>query len=168
MYAKTTNRQDIVATGTGKLNIISNAPNSTNVLASCKFLHDRGDYKQGWQLDRDWETVTKGKRIAGTVVAGANKSKTEEVDEDEEAILENIPFACVICKGDYKAPIITKCGHYFCESCALARYRKDPNCAACGSGTNGVFNSAKKLKKLLERKRQRQEEKGDDSNDDEG
>ena len=137
-------------------------------MASCKFLHDRGDYKQGWQLDRDWETVTKGRKIAGTVVAGANKSKSEEVDEDEEAMLENIPFACVICKGDYKAPIVTKCGHYFCESCALARYRKDPNCAACGSGTNGVFNSAKKLKKLLERKRERQEEKDGDSNDDEG
>ena len=22
---------------------------------SCKFLHDRGDYKSGWQLDREFE-----------------------------------------------------------------------------------------------------------------
>ena len=21
---------------------------------SCKFLHDRGDYKSGWQLEREW------------------------------------------------------------------------------------------------------------------
>ena len=25
------------------------------VLDSCKFLHDRGDYKSGWQLDREFE-----------------------------------------------------------------------------------------------------------------
>lgn len=22
---------------------------------SCKFLHDRGDYKQGWQIDKEWD-----------------------------------------------------------------------------------------------------------------
>lgn len=124
---------------------------------SCKFLHDRGDYKQGWQLDRDWENVTKGrKNIGGTVVAGTNRNKAEMDEDDEEmAMLESIPFACIICKEDYKSPIITRCGHYFCESCALKRYTKDPTCAACGAGTNGVFNSASKLKKLLERKRTR-------------
>ena len=139
---------------------------------SCKFLHDRSDYKQGWQLDREWESVTKGKKLAGTVVASANRNQGLEEDEDEDAMLENIPFACIICKGDYKYPIITKCGHYFCENCALQRYRKDPSCAACGQGTNGVFNSAKKLKKLLERKRERELAMAEDSdagsgNDDE-
>jgi RING finger protein 113A len=124
---------------------------------NCKFLHAREDYKQGWQLDREWENVTKGKKnIAGTVVANANRRNPEEEDDDdEEAMLENIPFACIICKESYKEPIVTRCGHYFCEPCALKRYRKDPTCAACGSGTNGVFNSAKRLKKLLERKRER-------------
>lgn len=135
---------------------------------NCKFLHDRGDYKQGWQLDREWETVaSKGKRggPTGTVVAsmdkrgvGAEGDGQEEDDEEAEAaMLENIPFACVICKESYREPVQTRCGHYFCEPCALKRYRKDPSCAACGSGTNGVFNSAKKLKKLLERKKQREE-----------
>ena len=133
---------------------------------SCKFLHDRSDYKQGWQLDKEWESVTKGKKLQGTVVASANKNKGEEEDEDEEALLESIPFACIICKGDYKYPIITKCGHYFCENCALQRYRKDPSCAACGQGTNGVFNNAKKLKKLLERKRERELANGEESDED--
>ena len=50
---------------------------------------------------------------------------------------------------------MTRCGHYFCEPCALQRYRRDPSCAACGAGTGGVFNSAKRLKKLLEKKRER-------------
>ena len=22
---------------------------------ACKFMHDRGDYKSGWELDRDWK-----------------------------------------------------------------------------------------------------------------
>ncbi|GJD03880.1 autophagy-related protein 3 [Colletotrichum higginsianum] len=124
---------------------------------NCKYLHAREDYKQGWQLDKEWENVTKGKKnIAGTVVASADRTTADvDDDDDEEAMLENIPFACIICKEPYKAPIITRCGHYFCEPCALKRYRKDPTCAACGSGTNGVFNSASRLKKLLERKRER-------------
>ncbi|KAK4242065.1 hypothetical protein C8A03DRAFT_11754 [Achaetomium macrosporum] len=130
---------------------------------SCKFLHAREDYAHGWQLDKEWENVTKGKKVlGGTVVASADKKLAEtqgqgERDEDEEeaAMLENIPFACIICKGPYKSPIVTRCGHYFCESCALKRYRKDPSCAACGAGTNGVFNAAKRLQKLLDKKRER-------------
>ncbi|PWY71714.1 hypothetical protein BO70DRAFT_431903 [Aspergillus heteromorphus CBS 117.55] len=121
---------------------------------NCKFLHDRSDYKQGWELDKEWENVTKGKQLKGTVVASANRTKVEDKDDDEESMLEDIPFACFICKGPYKEPIVTKCGHYFCEQCALQRYKKDPSCAACGSGTNGLFSSAKRLKKLLERKRE--------------
>ncbi|KAI0538405.1 hypothetical protein GGR58DRAFT_298375 [Xylaria digitata] len=128
---------------------------------NCKFLHAREDYKQGWQLDREWESVTKGKKnIGGKVVASANRdAKGGGVDDADEALLEKIPFACIICKGSYKEPIVTRCGHYFCLPCALQRYRKDPSCAACGSGTNGVFNTAKTLKRLLEKKKARQERK---------
>ncbi|PMD63329.1 uncharacterized protein K444DRAFT_523288 [Hyaloscypha bicolor E] len=123
---------------------------------SCKFLHAREDYKQGWQLDKEWENVTKGKKVTGgTKIASANRNAEEEDSGDDDAILEGIPFACIICKEKYKDPIVTKCGHYFCESCALKRYRKDPSCAACGAGTGGVFNVAKGLMKLLDKKRDR-------------
>jgi RING finger protein 113A len=123
---------------------------------SCKFLHAREDYKQGWQLDREWETVTKGKKVTGgTKIASANRDAEAEDSDDDDALLEGIPFACIICKDKYKDPIVTKCSHYFCESCALKRYRKDPSCAACGAGTGGVFNVAKGLKKLLDRKREK-------------
>ncbi|OBT70277.1 hypothetical protein VE03_00267 [Pseudogymnoascus sp. 23342-1-I1] len=123
---------------------------------NCKYLHAREDYKAGWQLDKEWETVTKGKKnIGGTTVARAGRGAGEdEEDEDEDAELEGVPFACIICREGYKHPIVTRCGHYFCEACALGRYRKDPSCAACGSGTGGVFNVAKGLKKLLDRKRE--------------
>lgn len=124
---------------------------------NCIFLHDRGDYQQGWQLDREWDKVTKGKKdLGGTVVASANRDSKEDGDDaEEEELLKKIPFACIICEQPYREPIVTRCGHYFCEPCALKRYRKDPSCASCGASTNGVFNSSKRLKKLLERKRER-------------
>lgn len=120
---------------------------------SCKFLHAREDYKQGWELDKDWEIGTKGKRVGGKKNSGSVAK--DEADDDDDAALEGIPFACIICKTPYTNPIVTKCGHYFCEKCALQRYRKNPSCAACGAGTGGVFNMAKGLKKLLDKKRER-------------
>ncbi|KUJ09844.1 uncharacterized protein LY89DRAFT_788083 [Mollisia scopiformis] len=123
---------------------------------NCKYLHARESYKAGWQLDKEWENVTKGKKnIGGTTIASANRNAEEEGSDDDDAALEGIPFACIICKDRYKEPIVTKCGHYFCERCALQRYRKDPSCPACGVGTGGVFNVAKGLKKLLDMKRER-------------
>ena len=119
---------------------------------SCKFLHAREDYKQGWELDKDWEIGTKNKKKGGQ----APKNLADAQDsEEEDAALEGIPFACIICKKSYTYPIVTKCGHYFCEACALQRYRRNPSCAACGAGTGGVFNGAKNLRKILERKRER-------------
>jgi len=126
---------------------------------NCKFLHAREDYKQGWALDKEWEINTKGKKQSGTVIGSANKPLDLEEGENEEDVklLETIPFACVICKKSYTNPVVTRCGHYFCEGCALQRYRKKPDCAVCGGGTNGVFNGAKGLAKILERKRKREE-----------
>jgi RING finger protein 113A len=134
---------------------------------SCKFLHAREAYAQGWQLDREWEINTKGKKpTGGKTVASANReggnAATAGDDADDEALLESIPFACILCKESYKSPVVTKCGHFFCEACALKRYRKDPSCAACKASTNGVFNVAKKLNRLLDRKRERAREKGED------
>ncbi|KAI2615405.1 hypothetical protein GGR54DRAFT_613290 [Hypoxylon sp. NC1633] len=130
---------------------------------NCKFLHAREDYKQGWQLDKEWENVTKGKKnVGGKVVASTIRGAAadeDSMDPAEEALLEKIPFACIICKEPYKEPIVTRCQHYFCLPCALQRYRKDPSCAACGAGTGGVFNTAKTLNKLLEKKKNRQAKK---------
>lgn len=102
---------------------------------SCKFLHAREDYKSGWALDKEWEVErTKKKKDV----------KPEEKDGGKE---EEIPFACFICKKSYTHPVVTKCGHYFCEKCALDRFKKTPACAACGAATGGVFKTAKNLMK---------------------
>lgn len=35
---------------------------------SCKFMHDRGDYKSGWQLERDWDESQKERKRRGPLV----------------------------------------------------------------------------------------------------
>ncbi|KAL1974526.1 hypothetical protein VTN31DRAFT_4730 [Thermomyces dupontii] len=132
---------------------------------SCKFLHAREDYAQGWELDRQWEEKTRnGNKPAAQTVASLDKKRggaghSDSDHDEDDVMLEKIPFACIICKKSYTNPIVTKCGHYFCEACALQRYRKTPSCEACGADTRGVFNVAKKLNKLLEKKRERARKK---------
>lgn len=125
---------------------------------SCKFLHAREDYKQGWQLDKEWEKAGKKDKKPG---AGTDPN-TEGMDDEEKMLME-IPFACIICKESYKNPVVTKCGHYFCEKCAMTRYmkHKKKQCANCGSDTQGSFGVAKKLKDLLAKKKLREQERAE-------
>ena len=101
---------------------------------SCKFMHDRSDYKFGWQLEREMEQGTYGNDDEDV-----NKYKVSSDEEDD------LPFKCFMCKDSFKNPIVTKCKHYFCEKCALDHYRKSQRCYACGAQTGGVFNPAKEI-----------------------
>nr|POF05894.1 pre-mrna-splicing factor cwc24 [Quercus suber] len=142
---------------------------------SCKFLHAREDYQAGWQLDQEWEKTKKKNRKQN---ANQKKVTAEDVvdddDDEEQKLLASIPFKCIICKGPYDRPVVTRCRHYFCEKCAMTRYMKEKKkgCANCGADTNGTFNAARKLTELLERKRKRVEEarsrEGDGEEDEEG
>ncbi|KAL7418341.1 RNA-splicing factor [Cryptotrichosporon argae] len=115
---------------------------------SCKFMHDRGDYLAGWQLD-----------------ALDPADAAREVEQEEEPL----PFACLICRKEFADPVVTKCGHYFCMNCAVERYKKSPKCYACGAPTSGIFNKAEKILAKLEAKRKRRmEEKGIVEEDDGG
>ncbi|OXU27882.1 hypothetical protein TSAR_010521 [Trichomalopsis sarcophagae] len=106
---------------------------------SCKFLHDRSDYKLGWQLEREAAT--------GTHDASGDEDDTKyEIDSDEE----HLPFKCFICRERFTDPVVTKCKHYFCEKCALAQYKKSTRCFICNVQTNGVFNPAKEIMKKME------------------
>lgn len=61
---------------------------------------------------------------------------------------------------------MTKCGHYFCEACAVKNYKKSSKCFACGAATHGVFNTAKKMIEKLEQKKKRKEENKDSDEED--
>ncbi|KDR12068.1 RING finger protein 113A isoform X1 [Zootermopsis nevadensis] len=98
---------------------------------SCKFLHDRSDYKFGWQLEREMQEGTYGE--------ADNDPHQYEVDSDGD----DLPFKCFICRNSFKDPVITKCRHYFCEKCALGHYKKSTRCYICNEQTHGVFNPAK-------------------------
>lgn len=111
---------------------------------SCIFLHDRSDYKHGWQLEREVESKTYGKADNE-----ADKYALPSDDEDE------LPFKCLLCREDFKNPIITKCKHYFCESCALKHYVKSKRCFACNQQTMGVFNPAKDLLEKIKKQKDR-------------
>ncbi|KAI9919467.1 hypothetical protein PsorP6_017604 [Peronosclerospora sorghi] len=40
-----------------------------------------------------------------------------------------------------------RCGHYFCETCALKQFKKSSRCYNCKKQINGIFNAATKLRK---------------------
>lgn len=67
---------------------------------SCKFLHDRSDYKHGWQLEQEASTT------GGTYAADdsdGDDTKYEIHSDDEE-----LPFKCFICRESFVDPIVTK------------------------------------------------------------
>ncbi|KAK0175711.1 hypothetical protein PV327_009440 [Microctonus hyperodae] len=99
---------------------------------SCKFLHDRSDYKSGWQLERN---------TGEDDGSGDEDDKKYEIDSDDD----NLPFKCFICRNSFTDPVVTKCKHYFCEKCALDHYKKSTRCFICNVQTTGVFNPAKEL-----------------------
>ncbi|KAF8264800.1 hypothetical protein EI94DRAFT_1779488 [Lactarius quietus] len=104
---------------------------------TCKFLHDRGTYLAGWQLDK--------------LAANPQKQAEDPSGSDSD---DDLPFACLIGRHPFTDPVVTRCGHYFCSSCAIKRFAKTPKCAACGAPTGGIFNRADKvmakMKKLEE------------------
>ncbi|KAL0575685.1 RNA-splicing factor [Marasmius crinis-equi] len=123
---------------------------------TCKFLHDRGTYLAGWQLDKLAEN-------------SKNQAAGDDDSDDSDSDDEDIPFACLICRKHYTDPIVTRCGHYFCSACAIKRFAKTPKCAACGAPTGGMFNRADKiLEKVNKKRKQKEEEDGNDDNDGEG
>ncbi|XKL63903.1 hypothetical protein PGB90_006267 [Kerria lacca] len=110
---------------------------------SCKFLHDRTDYKFGWQLEQEVD------------------SRHDQADDQSYEIHEmedNLPFKCFICRNSFKDPIMTRCSHYFCEKCALNNYKKSTRCYICNKQTSGVFTPARNLMQKLKTRSEKQED----------
>ncbi|KAL8275580.1 hypothetical protein Esti_000531 [Eimeria stiedai] len=130
----------------------------------CKFLHDRTDYKEGWQVDREWEEVQRKKQERLRRQAeglDSQSSSASSSDSEESADEDGLPFACLKCRQRWRVdmrPVVTRCRHYFCEKCAVEEYKSSSKCSQCGAETHGILNVASKIVDKLEKAKQGEEE----------
>jgi len=122
---------------------------------ACKFLHDRSDYKTGWQLERQWDEEQKAKAHSLAVAAfEASEGGGGKAGGSAAAVKDDgLPFACLICRVPWHAkshPVVTKCEHYFCESCALKHASKTKRCHVCAENTYGIFNKATAIQEKID------------------
>ncbi|XP_020826575.1 E3 ubiquitin-protein ligase RNF113A-like [Phascolarctos cinereus] len=101
---------------------------------TCKFLHDRADYKPGWQIERE---LRQGRY-------GAPDDAAYELSSGAGAH-GRPPRRCLLCRHPFRSPVVTPCGHCFCGACALRHFRSSPRCYVCERPTHGVFNPARGL-----------------------
>lgn len=117
----------------------------------CIFLHDRGEIKSSWEIDK--EIKKKEAKKLELIKKGINpgdyddyKNKNSDLTITKLKKLED-ETTCSICKKEYVNPISTLCNHVFCESCALNYYNNNSKlCFICQKHLKGVFNSASDIK----------------------
>uniref|UniRef100_A0A7S3EHB8 C3H1-type domain-containing protein n=1 Tax=Rhodosorus marinus TaxID=101924 RepID=A0A7S3EHB8_9RHOD len=87
---------------------------------ACIFLHDRGDYKSGWQLEKEWDEANAKKKLK---LKSGKTDQDDDIEDQQKADVkkgkQELPFACFICRKPFIRPIVTLCQHYFDEKCAL-------------------------------------------------
>lgn len=96
---------------------------------TCIFLHDRGDYKSGWELELDWNNQMK---------ASSEAALAKEEPSDNE-----MDSTCKICQKELQAPVSAECGHIFCETCALSEMNTSKKCPLCKKTWKGSFKVIK-------------------------
>ena len=121
---------------------------------TCIYLHDRGDTLTGWQLEKQWEEEQKRKKekqerdIQGFVDGTGNAGGGADADGKQAALTtdDGLPYACHLCRNHFTNPVVTSCGHFFCEACIMNRVRTESStCPICAKDTHGVFNQPTKL-----------------------
>ena len=118
---------------------------------TCIYLHDRGDTLSGWQLEQQWEEQRKKDLAQRELDAFAGTATKDEAPVN--SVDDGLPFACHICRKPFTQPVVTSCGHYFCEQCIMNHVRENVKgtCPICGKDTHGVFNQPTKL--LMKKRR---------------
>jgi len=114
---------------------------------SCKFLHDRSNYKTGWEVERDWDEEARKREqermeaIVKRMEAQRNGQDPSDIQDGDNSISEK--DKCGVCGlfwKDCSSPAcVSTCHHYFCEACFLAKCTS--TCSKCGKATSGIFNS---------------------------
>ena len=124
---------------------------------TCIYLHDRGDTLTGWQLEEQWEEEQKRKKeqqereFQGFLDGKGINANNDNHDAGQKKVAaitadDGLPYACHICRRPFTDPVVTACGHYFCESCIMDRVRNESEtCPICSKDTHGVFNQPTKL-----------------------
>ena len=118
---------------------------------TCIYLHDRGNTMTGWELEQQWEAKRKQQQDQAQREIDAFTDATKGGDGGSSAPAipdDGIPFACFICRNHFTDPVVTSCGHYFCEKCIMNHVRQGGEkglCPISGKDTNGVFNEPTKL-----------------------
>ena len=72
----------------------------------CIFMHDRGDYKLGWELDLEWEEQKRKENLKKAKL-GTGESDGEESDYEINEN-EDLPKNCQICNNIFVNPVETK------------------------------------------------------------
>ena len=124
---------------------------------SCIYLHDRGDYLTGWQLEEQWEQEQAAKKkqeqldafANGGVSLTAHSTTTTPSNKNNN----DLPFACFLCRQAFRDPVVTNCGHYFCQNCIVQHVQQSSSdeCPVCHQETHRVFHAPVQL--LAQRKR---------------
>ncbi|KAJ0403861.1 hypothetical protein P43SY_004834 [Pythium insidiosum] len=139
---------------------------------SCKFLHDRGDYKSGWQIEREYEEKERKRQqrlkqgLDASAARAAGGGDDDDDDDDDKYVIHSDEededaggqFACTICREPFRNAVETLCGHFFCEQCALRHFKKSSRCFNCRKQTNGIFQVAEKLRQREREQREAEAE----------
>jgi hypothetical protein len=98
---------------------------------SCIFLHDRSDFKSGWEIEKEWNE--KQQKLHNATKSGGNSNERSH----------DFSTTCALCLRGWKdcetPPCVTKCGHYFCEGCFMQK--SSIKCSSCGKPTQGIFDA---------------------------
>lgn len=107
---------------------------------SCKYLHDRSDYKSGWQIDLEFEAEQRqNEKEAREKLAAIERG--DPTPEEAAEIEANSCSKCQELLQNCQSPaVITLCGHQFCEACAFAHHKTSTKCFVCFQPTRGIFN----------------------------
>ncbi|KAH8584398.1 uncharacterized protein ELE39_002492 [Cryptosporidium sp. chipmunk genotype I] len=136
---------------------------------TCKFLHDRSDFKSGWQLDREWEKEQRRKKLKIESISNGNPTPRDGNLSSKFTCHNQPPKKCPICKKKWKSdsnPVVTLCNHYFCEKCALNHYINTSKCFQCSLSTKGTFNIASIPQELISESESNNSSESDSHNSD--
>ena len=122
---------------------------------TCIYLHDRGDFLSGWQLEQQWQQQQEEKKqkqkqeiddFLSKAGGGVGGSSASQATESLSMTDDGLPFACHICRDYFKDPVVTNCSHYFCSACLLEHVKSVYTCCPiCSIETHGVFHEPTKL-----------------------